>query len=80
MSTTIELSTLLRKNVSTYDWNFDFNDCLYEMWKEDFWEMLKDNLVWCYIVKDDKRVYLDDEMIKHLDYDYDVDFDLLSDE
>ncbi len=75
ISTTIELSVLLGKNVSMYDWNFDFNDCLYEMWKEDFYENIKENWVWCYIMKDDKKVYLDDEMIKHVDYDYDVDFD-----
>lgn len=71
----IELSNLLKKNVSTYSWNFDFNDCLYEMWKEDFYENIKENWVWCYIMKDDKKVYLDDEMIKHVEYDYDVDFD-----
>lgn len=73
MSTTIELSVLLGKNVSTYDWNFDFNDCLYEMWKEDIYDYIHD---WKpYIMKDDKKVYLDDEMIKYVDYDYDVDFD-----
>lgn len=78
MSTTIELSVLLGKNVSTYSYgNFDFSDCLYEMWKEDFYERCKENEVWCYIMKDDKRIYLTDDMIKRVEYDYDVDFDNL---
>lgn len=74
MSITIELSTLLRKNVSTYTWwCFDFDDCLYENWKEDIRYHIDEGHK-PYIMKDDKKVYLDDEAIKHIEYDYDVDF------
>lgn len=77
MSITIELSTLLKKNVSTYTWwCFDFDDCLYENWKEDIRYYIEEGQK-PYIMKDDKKVYLDDEAISHIEYDYDVDFDNL---
>lgn len=70
----IELSNLLKRNVNTYTWwAFDFSDCIYELWKEDFYERCRENK--CYIMKDDKKIYLTDDMIKKVEYDYDVDFD-----
>lgn len=75
ISTTIELSVLLGKNVSTYSYgNFDFSDCIYETWRDDITCYIQDWLK-PYIMKDDERVYLDDNMIKHIEYDFDVDFE-----
>lgn len=73
MSRTIELSTLLKKSVSTYNWPLDFNDCIYEMWEEDLEERTQ---YWQrYYEKDWKKIYVNQEDLKNVEYDRDVDFE-----
>ena len=69
---TIELSTLLKVSVSTYYWPFDYNDCIYEMWKEDLEERTQ---YWQrYYEKDWKKIYVNQEDFRNVEYDRDVDF------
>ena len=70
----IELSNLLKRNVSTYDWwNLSFTDCIYEMWKEDFEERAKEGNR--YYEKDWQKIYVTSENFNKVDYDFNWNFD-----